>query len=345
MGIYKRKDSQFWWMSFIVNRKPYRESTGTKDKRLAEAIHGKVLTEIVEGKWFGINPAKAYTFDELMEKFMREHAPRREENTRKSYKVSLKNLTKFFSMMPLSEITPKTISAYMEKRLKEGIKPASINSEFSMLSKAFTLAVKEWEWANENPCMKVSKLQENNKRTRWLTPDEEKMLLDHAKGYLKGQLLEIILVALYTGMRESEILNLRWEDIDFNQKIITILKTKNKEPRSMPMNQTIHTLLAVKSKSKIRSISGHIFTTGDGTKMGVMNMLRAFSLVTKKAGIENFRFHDLRHTFATRLVQKGVDIYSVAKLLGHKNLTVTQRYAHHSTESLRPFVMLMDQDS
>jgi integrase len=262
MGIYKRKDSQFWWMSFIVNSKPYRESTGTKDKRLAEAIHGKVLTKIVEGKWFGINPAKAYTFDELMERFMREHAPRREENTQKTYKVSLKNLTKFFSVMPLSEITPKTISAYMEKRLKEGIKPASVNSEFSMLSTAFTLAVKEWEWATENPCTKVSKLQENNKRIRWLTPDEEKMLLDHAKGYLQGQLLEIILVALYTGMRKSEILNLRWEDIDFNQKIITILKTKNKEPRSIPMNQNIYTLLAAKSKSKIRSISGYVLQQG-----------------------------------------------------------------------------------
>ncbi|MCX5804136.1 MAG: tyrosine-type recombinase/integrase, partial [Proteobacteria bacterium] len=329
--------------SFIVNSKPYRESTGTKDKRLAEAIHGKVLTKIVEGKWFGINPAKAYTLDELMEKFMREHAPRREKNTQKSYKVSLNNLTKFFSMMSLSEITPKTISAYMEKRLEEGIKPASINKDFSMLSKAFNLAMKEWEWTNENPCMKVSKLQENNKRIRWLTPDEEKMLLDLAKGYLKGQLLEIILVALYTGMRESEILDLRWEDIDFNQKIIIILKTKNKEPRSIPINQTIYTLLA--AKSKIRSISGYVFTTGNGTRIGVGNMLMVFSLVTKNAGIENFRFHDLRHTFATRLVQKGVDIYSVAKLLGHKNLATTQRYAHHSTESLRPFVLLMDQDS
>ena len=340
MGIYKRKDSPFWWMAFSVNGRMYRKSTETRNRKFAEAIYGKVLTKIVEGKWFDITPEKEYIFDEMMDRFMQEYAPKKEATTQKSYKSYLKHLTEHFSGFTLQEITPKMVSGYIEERLKEEVKPASVNRELAMLSKAFNLSIKEWGWTKENPCSKVSKLQENNKRTGWLTVDEEERLVRCSKGYLNGQLKEIITLALHTGMREGEILNLRWEDIDLVRKTIVVLKTKNKEERTIPINQTLEKML--REKSKVKNISGYIFVTANGEKIGFRNLLRSLSCVVKKARIENFTFHDLRHTFATRLVQGGVDIYSVAKLLGHKTLSVAQRYAHHSAESLRPYVMLMD---
>ena len=89
-------------------------------------------------------------------------------------------------------------------------------------------------------------------------------------------------------------------------------------------------------------MSGYVFTTENNTRISPRNMTREFYNALRKAGIQDFRFHDLRHTFATRLVQSGVDIYSVAKLLGHKDIKTTQRYAHHYPESLRRSVQILD---
>ncbi len=119
-----------------------------------------------------------------------------------------------------------------------------------------------------------------------------------------------------------------------------MLVTKNKEKRTVPLNHTVFDLL--KSKGKVRHISGYVLASQAGTKIDANNLLKAFYGARKKAGLEDVRFHDLRHTFATRLVQNGVDLYVVKELLGHKSITMTIRYAHHNTESLRHGVEVLD---
>jgi integrase len=241
--------------------------------------------------------------------------------------------------MTIASITPKTIAEYMQMRHDSGASIATCNRDFSTLSKTFNLAWKQWEWCKENPCIKVQKEAENNKVLRWLSQEEEDSLMRSAVGLLDGQLTEVITIALHTGMRQGEILNLRWENIDLFKKTIVITKTKNKEPRTIPMNQTI--IILLRDKSKVMSMSGYVFTT-QGRKMKFRNLVKSFHLALKKAEVQRFRFHDLRHTFATRLVQSGVDLYSVAKLLGHKDIKTTQRYAHHYPESLRHHVKILD---
>lgn len=209
-----------------------------------------------------------------------------------------------------------------------------------MLSKAFSLAHKRWEWVRENPCSKVQKESENNRIDRWLTDDKEERLIKGCEGYLNGQLTDIVLVALNSGLRQGEILNLKWSDIDLFRKTITVMKTKNKDPKIIPMNDIIYDILKI--KGKVINMSGYIFATANGSRILASNLQREFGNAMKKAGIENFRFHDLRHTFATRLVQASVDIYTVAKLLGHRDISTTQRYAHHCPESLRSSVKLLD---
>jgi integrase len=118
--------------------------------------------------------------------------------------------------------------------------------------------------------------------------------------------------------------------------------TKNKEKRTIPLNQTVLKLL--KDKSRIVSISGYVFVSESGTRIDASNLRRAFNSAEQRAGIEDFRFHDLRHTFATRLVQAGVDLYVVKQLLGHKSITMTMRYAHHYPESLRSGVEVLDKN-
>lgn len=120
------------------------------------------------------------------------------------------------------------------------------------------------------------------------------------------------------------------------------MKSKNKEKRGIPLNTSAMEVIIKIKESKVTPISGYIFATGNGTKIMPRNLSRAFTKAVSKAGIKNFRFHDLRHSFATRLAQNGIDLYKVSKLLGHKDITTSQRYAHHCPESLRDGVEVLD---
>jgi len=338
MGLYRR--GKIYWFSIQYQGKRIQRSLKTDNKKLAERIYAKVLCEIVEGRYYETVKARQYTFDEMMGRFMKEYAVQREVSTQKRYLSSFRNLNKHFKGMRLSDITPKVIASYMELRKSEGVAPATINRDLALLSKAFNLAIKQWEWCKINPCSQVQRERENNKIDRWLTEEEEKKLLEGAKGYLNGQLVDIIILALNTGMRQSEILNLRWQDVDLFRKIITVRKTKNKVPKVIPLNQSAYKLLL--RRNKVVNMPGYVFATRNGTRISKRNLHREFVNALKKAEITNFRFHDLRHTFATRLVQSGIDLYSVARLLGHRDITTTQRYAHHSPESLRSSVEVLD---
>jgi integrase len=336
MGLYKRKDSQFYWMTFKINGKKVNESTKTKNKKLAEKIHAKRLTEIEEGRWFP-NEAKRRTFEELKDRYMKEHSSVHKSQSSCDRDVcSFKRLSEFFEGMVLADITPSRISEYKSMRQCKGVKVATVSKELELLRNALNLAVREWEWLERNPFERVRIEKPNNRIERWISPEEEKRLLDASPVWLR----EIIVFALNTGMRQGEILSLKWPHVDLSRCTITLLKTKNKEKRTIPINQTVLELL--RAKGRVRHISGDVFTSQAGTMILARNLLRAFYLARKKAGLEDVRFHDLRHTFATRLVQAGINIYVVKELLGHKTLAMTMRYAHHYPESLRHGVEVLD---
>jgi len=143
-------------------------------------------------------------------------------------------------------------------------------------------------------------------------------------------------------MRQGEILDLRWRYVDLSKRTAAVMRSKNGERRTIPLNATAVGVL--EAGSKVRHIrSDYVFASKAGTRLEKRNVARAFYQAMDRAGVEEFRFHDLRHTFATRLAQAGVDLYTVAKILGHKDIRITQRYAHHSTESLRAGVEVLDQ--
>jgi len=192
----------------------------------------------------------------------------------------------------------------------------------------------------KNPFERVRIERVNNKVERWVTKEEEQKLLNASPSWLR----QIITFALNTGMRESEIFSLRWSQFDPSRRTVTLLVTKNNQKRTIPLNQTVLDLLKAMNGVRVRHISGYVFASEAGTMIGKRNLLRAFFTARKKVGLEDVRFHDLRHTFATRLVQAGIDIYTVKELLGHKTLTMTMRYAHHYSESLRHGVEVLDKD-
>lgn len=333
MGLVKR--GKVWWMTFTYQGKQVRKSSGTADRRLADAILSKIKVQIVEGQYFERTTAESHTFIELMDRYEKEHVARKLRH--RGLKGYMANLRGFFGTYNLDEITPKVIVAYKNKRYEDGMAPATINRELSNLKKAFNLAMREWEWCEQNPVARVSMEKENNKRDRWLNEEEVMQLLEACAPWLH----DLVLFALNTGMRMGEILELTWRGVDLTRRTVTVFRSKNGERRTIPVNQTVLTMLT--AKAKVRSlVTDRVFCSKAYTPMESGHLRRAFRLALSKAKIEDFRFHDLRHTFATTLVQSGIDLYKVQRLLGHKSPIMTQRYAHHFPESLRNGVEILD---
>jgi len=333
MGLYRR--DQVWWMSFTYNGKQIRRSTEVTAKKLPEKIYYKVITQIAEGKWFDVRPFRDNTFGEMMEKYLTEYSPTKAPKTHMRDKSLASHLNRFFEHYKLPEITPKDIYAYKVEREKEGAAPKTINNELVLMGHAFNLAMREW--IDSNPVGRISKEKVINEIVRWLTSDEERKLLEASPDWLK----EIIVFAINTGLRQGEILALTWNRVDFTGKTLTILEQKNKSKDTLPLNMNAMGILI--GRDKVRSIKNRfVFYNGNGNIIDRGNLSRTFRSAVKKAGIEKFRFHDLRHTFATRLIQNGVDIYTVQRLGRWKTIQMVLRYAHHHAESLRGGVEILD---
>ena len=329
MGLFKR--GSVWRMRFRCQGKQIKKSTETDDKKLAQRIFDKVRGEVAERKWFEKLPGEDRTSAEMMERYMIEHSARNKAPRSHVRDKSLRDyLVGQFGDLTLAEITPSHISEYKTKRREEGASPRTLNYELALTSHAFNLAIKEWEWVRENPVAKVSKEKVDNQVERWLTLEEEEKLLASSLGWLN----KIISFAIATGLRQSEILDLKWSQVDLSRRTITILERKNQGKDTLPLNERAIGILQERAQL-CSDKTDFVFCTGNGTRIGSKNLLRAFYSALKKIEIAPLRFHDVRHTFATRLVQAGVDLYTLQKLGRWKKTSMVMRYAHHHPESLR----------
>jgi integrase len=336
MGLYKR--GSVWWMSFTHHGEQIRRSTETEDKKLAIRIFDKLKGEVAEGKWFEQEPGAGYKFNDLADKYMIEYsAVNKAASSHKRDKSLFKNLRGTFGEYYLTEITPAMISDYKVKRRKAGSSARTINYELTVMSHAFNIAMREWELATDNPVKRVRKDRVNNQIERWLTLDEEKSLLDASPKWLR----DIIVFAINTGMRQSEILDLKWGQIDMDRRTLTISEQKNRNVDTLPLNGTVMQLLDGRYRDDVE-LSEYVFPNTRDCRKGNILLMKAFHTALRRSGVKNFRFHDLRHTFATRLVQAGVDLYMVQKLGRWKTVSMVQRYAHHNTETLRNAIEVMD---
>lgn len=246
-------------------------------------------------------------------------------------RVNLERLVRFFGDRRLQDITPMMIEQFKAERLKE-VAPATVNKALACLKAMFNKA-SDWGLVDgNNPVSKVKLLKVDNKRLRYLEKPEITRLIGNCPAHLKP----IVILALNTGMRKSEIFNLRWDDVDINLRMIQLLKTKNNKIRNIPMNQAVYdTLKTLKEKSE----DEQVFPGRNGPV--ITYVTKSFATALKKSGIENFRFHDMRHTFASQLVMAGVDLNTVRELLGHADLAMTLRYAHLSCDHKRQAVQAL----
>ena len=328
MGLYKR--GTLWWMRFSIQGKQIRRSTGTSDRKLADKVFKKVMGEIAEGDWFERLPGEEKTLSELFGKYLEEHS--KPNKSGKSYvrdKAIAERMVKEFGDVTVAEISAEAIFDYKRKRREENVAPATLNKELSFLRHALEMAV-VWEWLEINPAVRIPREKVKNRMERWLTEEEEEKLLNACPEWLR----DMVIFSLNTGFRQNEMLSLTWSQVDLSRKTILFWDQKNGGRDTVPINPAAEEIL--KKHWKVRSLSSdHVFLTSNGTPFIARNLIRSFSIALEKAGIEKFRWHDLRHTFATRLIHEGVDLYKVQRLGRWRSVSMVMRYAHHSVESLR----------
>jgi integrase len=242
----------------------------------------------------------------------------------------MQRLTRAFDGL-LSKLTAAAIEKYKVHR-SQGVKAATVNRELALLKHMLTKAV-DWGYLKQNPTKSVKLLKEPPGRLRYLEPEEIERVLEACDDPQVPYLRAIVVVALHTGMRLGEILGLRWGDLDVRHRLISITGIKNNERKTIPINEILYEELATLPR---HVTSPYLFCHPDGAP--ILRIDRSFHSVLTRAGIEGFRFHDLRHTFASHLVMRGVPLETIGALLGHKDPKMTKRYAHLSPTTLKDAV-------
>jgi integrase len=327
MAVFKKGRS--WYIDYYLKGVRKRKKIGPS-KHVAELALAQVQVKIAKGEYLGIYDDKRITLAQFSEEYL---AYARANKAPMSVRRDLISLVPLSAAFPdyLSAITTKTIEEYKVRRLQT-VKPATINKELALLKHMFTKAI-EWGYVKQNPAKPVKLLKEPPGRLRYLTPEELIRLLEACAPHLKP----IVLTAVHTGMRRREILSLRWADVDLRKRMITLTKTKNNERRICPINGQLAAVL----RTVPRHVeSPYVFCDREGQPYDRID--NGFRRACKRAGIVDFRFHDLRHTFASHLIMRGANLRSVQELLGHKTGKMTVRYTHLSTPHLQETVTLLD---
>ncbi|MCI0485012.1 MAG: site-specific integrase [Blastocatellia bacterium] len=335
MSVYKRKTSDGknrWYFDVKIKGVRYRGVIPeARTKFQAQEAERRIRDEIFNGK-FGKSQSK-----KTLAQFAREtYLPWSREHKRswRNDFSRIKPILAYFGKKKMSEISPfeverfKTIRSKSEVR--EGVQrsKAAVNRELALLSRLFTLAISKRE-ISFNPVSEVKFLKGEVRRTRYLLPEEEERLMAEFTGK-RAHLRLIVAVALNTGMRKSEILKLKRSDLDFIRGEILVTETKNGEDRIVPMNERLRGELL----SHLANHSSEYVFVNPKTGRPRVALQHAFESARDKAGLVDFRFHDLRHTAATRMNEAGIDPYTIAAILGHKQIEMTASYTH-ATEAAK----------
>jgi integrase len=319
-----------WFIKYPMGRDPltgkikYKIAKVSHNKKLAELAYQKKMVEWAEKKYLDIREESNVTFGQLVKWFL-ELPVVRQNKTFRDIERACRDLEKVFGPMLAKEIKPAMLEKYQSQRLREPTchgKPrsaANVNRTIAVMKRMFNLAVRE-DLADKNPGWKIKLLPENNARDRILSPEELDRLLQH----LPQHAARAVHFAYMTGMRAGEIFNLTWDRVDLSARIIRLEAedTKTTEPRVVFLCKQAYVIL--EAAGKVRYLShNRVFTyTGQPLK----KIKKAFANACRKAGVSNFRFHDLRHTFNTNMRKAGVDQSVIMKLTGHKTPSMFQRY-------------------
>ena len=318
-GIYRRPDSSLWWINATLpNGKRVRQSAGTDLKEDAEAYLAKLKLDAYRETHFGIKPNRSW-----QEAVVRYLELKRTLRSFSDVQRICRFLDAYLGSMMLNQINGDVVWSVVQGELKKGNKPATVNRYLSTMRSLLRMARDEWQWIDNFP--KIKLLKGEVERDRWLTHEEADRLIRHCAPHLAA----LVRFALATGCRASEITGLEWNRVDLSRHTAWLNQTKNGTPRGVPLNEDAVEVL----KAQIGKNLTHCFTF-QGEPIGWQISNTAWHTALKVSGIENFRFHDLRHTWASWHRQAGTSYDELKDLGGWKSRIMVDRYAKFATENL-----------
>ena len=312
MRIYKRNDSPNWWATWTgQNGKRYRRSSGTSNRKQAEALASKWVQESYLEQHFGTKPEVA--FSEALLRYANAQKRERPKHFMSVTRYILRRHSEYFGGLNLSEVTAASLRGYIDLRMEQ-VSIGTVQRDISVVRAILNKAHRE-ELIDKVP--PFPQLRTPKARNVWLTERDVDRLVSHSAKHLKP----IVLVAVDTGGRLSELLGLDWRQVNLANGRVTFVETKNGDDRTVPLCERALRVIASLGPQD----SGPVFTFR-GKRMKTLGT--SFPCAREAAGLPHVHFHDLRHTYASRLVQGGVSLYDVMHLMGHKSLRMVQRYAH-----------------
>lgn len=319
-GIF-RKSNGDWWLDIYVGGRRKRKRIGP-NFALAQNALRKIRVQMAENKFLDIEREPTILLKELVSLYMKIYSRPHKRSWREDDGIT-RRFMGFVGDIRAVAVTQETIEQYKAKRIGE-VSGARVNREIVSLKGVFTKGI-AWGKVKFNPVKNVKLFKENPGRTRYLTQDEWEALQRECSAWL----LPIVQVAFHSGMRQGEILNLRWQNVDFISMQLHVVTSKSGYDRHIPINKSLGDVLM-----NLQPVAGnpYVFPGKNDGPLGRSGKVREdFIKAREHARLLDFRFHDLRHSFASHLVMAGVDLRTVGELLGHRSgFRMTLRYSHLS---------------
>ncbi len=318
-----------------IRLKSYPTQTATF-KRLTDAKKWVQNTEsaIREGRHFKTSEAKKHTLADLVDRYIKDVLPSKTDKFGRNQTTQLNWFKTEIGAYTLADITPAIIVQCRDKLLTEPSNrgkvrtPASVVRYMAALSSAYSACINEWGWLEDSPMRKVKKPTESRGRVRFLDDEERERFLTACQASSNKQLYPCVILALSTGMRQAELMGLKWQDVNLKDGFLILHETKNGERRRVPLSGLGLELLL--DHSKLRRMDTDLLFPSTINTNKPIDLRKPFHNALKAAEINDFHWHDLRHCTASYLAMNGASLAEIAEVLGHKTLAMVKRYAHLS---------------
>lgn len=316
-------------------------------ERLTDAKRWAQRTEAAmrDGRYFRTAGSQRHTVADFIDRYLREgHVASLKSGKDRQrqllwWKVQLGHLS-------LSDLTAAAITeartALLAKTGRQGapMSPSTVVCYLAALSHALSIAMRDWQWIEDTPMRKVSKPRQPRGRERFLSDGERHALLAACEQSTSLMLYPVVVLALSTGMRRGEIMGLEWRQIDFQAQQIRLTATKNGTSRSVAL--TGHALAQIQKLFKVRCLDSDLVFPGKN-KTTPVDLKKPWTTACRRAGLTDFRFHDLRHSAASYLAMNGASTIEIAAVLGHKTLQMVKRYSHLTSNHTTQVVTAMNE--
>jgi integrase len=304
----------------LRGRKPVYQTF--RSKKLAKEWATRVEGEMLAGRLLPRQEAERHSLEEVVNSYLEDHEANLSAGEARKRRHQLGWWVNELGPITLASLSPGVIRDALSKK-RRTVSGPTCNRYLAALSAALEVAVREWEWCETNPARSVRRFPEHRGRVRFLSGEERDALLEACRKSDDGRLYPLVIFALATGARQGELLNLKWSDVDLAKRRAVLHQTKNHDRRTLsfpgPAGDELRRL------SRTPHISGYLFASPSGQTNFPK---KAWEKALDEAGIEDFRFHDLRHTAASYLAMSGATLPELAAFLGHRTLAMVKRYAH-----------------